>query len=205
MPLFKRRKAATGDPIGEFWAWWTAKGAEAVATAIAKQDPNSTADVLSHYVSRIHGNLDWELGPGLHASHVLVVTAAGDPGTRAFARRWLRAAPPSDQTWEYADMRRPAPDVTIRFEGMPPVQIDAAVVTIEADTREAALHVGVHHPTFSDLPEHLQKRVTFLLLDLVLGEEPRRDLGRRDRDSGGAPGGRSTDHSVAAGCGGLRC
>jgi hypothetical protein len=171
MPLFRRRKAASGDPIGEFWAWWTATGADAVATAIANQDPNATAEELSRRVSRIHGNLDWELGPGLHAAHVLVVTAAGDPGTRAFARRWLRAAPPSDQTWEYADMRRPAPDVTIRFEGMPPVQIDAAVVTIEVDTREAALHVGVHHPTFSELPEDLQKRVTFLLLDLVLGEE----------------------------------
>jgi hypothetical protein len=173
MPVFKRRKRVqgSGDPIRDFWAWWTATGAAEVAAAIARQDPSSTADVLSEHVTRVHENLDWELGPGLHAQHVLVVTAAGDPGTRAVARRWLRAAPASDQVWEYADMRRPAPDVTIQFEGMPPVQIDAALVTIEADSREAALHVGVHHPAFSQLPDDLQKRVTFLLLDLVLGEE----------------------------------
>jgi hypothetical protein len=174
MPLFKRRRkadAAGGDPIGAFWTWWTATGAAEVAAAIARQDPSTTADLLSKHVARIHGNLDWELGAGLHAEHVLVVTAAGDPATRAIARRWLRAAPSSDEVWEYADMRRPSPDVIIQFEGMPPVQIDAALVTIEADLREAALHVGVHHPTFSQLPEDLQKRVTFLLLDLVLGEE----------------------------------
>jgi hypothetical protein len=172
-PGFQRRRAAVagGDPIAAFWTWWTASGAAEIAAAIARKDPGSTADLLSRHVSRIHPNLDWELGAGLHARHVLVVTAAGDPGTRAIARRWLRAAPVSDELWEYADMRRPAPDVTIRFEGMPPVQIDAALVSIEPDTREAALHVAVHHPTFRELPEDLQKRVTFLLLDLVLGEE----------------------------------
>jgi hypothetical protein len=171
MPIFKRRRRSTGeaDPIGAFWSWWIGSGATLVADAIARQQPTETSAVLSEHLGRIHNDLEWELGPGLHARHVLIVTAAGDPGLRATARRWLRAAPPSDHTWEYADLRRPGPAFTIRFDGMPPIAIDEAVVTVEPDA--AAIHVGVHHPAFPELPVDVQRRVTFLMLDLVLGEE----------------------------------
>jgi hypothetical protein len=173
MRMFKRRRtqAAPADLIGEFWGWWETTGAAEIAEAISLRDLTAAGAVLSDRVRRIHPNLDWELGRGLHAQHVLIVTAAGDPGTRGIARRWLRAAPTSDDVWEYADMRRPSPDAGIKFDGMPLVSIDAALVTIEPDRREAALHVEVHHPTFPTLPDELRKRVTFLLLDLVLGEE----------------------------------
>ncbi|MGC4937621.1 DUF695 domain-containing protein [Kribbella sp. DT2] len=169
MRIFKRRRSV--DPIGEFWGWWNDTGARQVADAIARKDPSSTSAVLAEHVNAIHGGLDWELGPGLHAKHTLVVTAAGDPATRAVARRWLRAAPPSDQLWEYADLRRPSPEVTIQFEGMPPVVSDDALVAIDPDERAAAVHVGVHHPVFPQLSEDARRRITFLLLDLSLGEE----------------------------------
>ncbi|ADB35400.1 hypothetical protein Kfla_6402 [Kribbella flavida DSM 17836] len=169
MRIFKRRPVA--DPIEAFWGWWSAAGAEQVAAAVARKDPAATSGVLSEHVRAIDPGLDWELGPGLHAEHTLVVTAAGDPATRATARRWLRAAPPSDRLWEYADLRRPSPAVTIQFEGLPPVVSDEALVTIEPDERAAAVHVGVHHPAFARLPDEAQRRITFLLLDLSLGEE----------------------------------
>ncbi|MEV6285335.1 DUF695 domain-containing protein [Kribbella sp. NPDC051770] len=169
MRIFKRRRSV--DPIESFWGWWTTSGAEEIAAAIARKDPASTSAVLAQHVNAIHGGLDWELGPGLHAKHTLVVTAAGDPATRAVARRWLRAAPPSDEFWEYADLRRPSPEVTIQFDGMPPVASEQAVVAIDPDERAAAVHVGVHHPVFAQLSEDAQRRVTFLLLDLSLGEE----------------------------------
>ncbi|WP_433162837.1 DUF695 domain-containing protein [Kribbella sp. CA-247076] len=170
MPIFKRRKRTTGeaDRIGAFWSWWTGSGATLVAGAVARQQPAEAA-VLSEHLGRIHPDLEWELGPGLHAEYVLIVTAAGDPGLRATARRWLRAAPPSDQTWEYADLRRPGPAATIRFEGLPQIAVDEAVVT--TDPEAAAIHVGVHHPVFPSLPVDAQRQVTFLILDLVLGEE----------------------------------
>ncbi|QNE19263.1 DUF695 domain-containing protein [Kribbella qitaiheensis] len=173
MRIFKRRRttAAPADAIGAFWTWWRQTGATQIAAAIAERDLTAAGAVLSERVHKIHENLDWELSLGLHAKHVLIVTAAGDPGTRAIARRWLRAAPVSDQLWEYADMRRPSPDGGIKFDGMPLVAIETALVTIEPDRREAALHVEVHHPTFPALPEELRQRVTFRLLDLVLGEE----------------------------------
>ncbi|TCO49234.1 uncharacterized protein DUF695 [Kribbella antiqua] len=171
MPIFKRRKRSTVDvdPIGAFWSWWADAGAAQVADAIARQEPKESSAVLSDWIGRIDEDLEWELGPGLHAQHVLIVTAAGNPSRRAVARRWLRAAPPSDHLWEYADLRRPGPVFTIKFEGLPPIPIDDAVVSIEPDA--ASIHVGVHHPVFPELPIDVQRRVTFLMLDLVLGEE----------------------------------
>jgi uncharacterized protein DUF695 len=171
MPIFKRRKrtAVEADPIGAFWSWWSESGAALVADAIARQVPADLSDVLTDLIARIDPDLEWELGPGLHAQHVLIVTAAGNPSRRAVARRWLRAAPPSDRTWEYADLRRPGPAFTIRFDGLPPIPIDEAVVSMEPDS--SSIHVGVHHPAFPELPVDVQRRVTFLMLDLVLGEE----------------------------------
>ncbi|RZU19838.1 uncharacterized protein DUF695 [Kribbella rubisoli] len=171
MPIFKRRRrnAAEADPIGAFWSWWSGSGATAVADAITRRQPTDVNVELNERIARINPDLEWELGPGLHATHVLIVTAAGNPAQRAVARRWLRAAPPSDQTWEYADLRRPGPAVTIQFDGLPPVATDESVVSIEPDT--ASVHVGVHHPVFASLSVDAQRRVTFLILDLVLGEE----------------------------------
>jgi hypothetical protein len=171
MPIFKRRKrnVVEADPVGAFWSWWSATGAAYVADAIARQEPTDANAPLTERIARIHPDLEWELGPGLHAEHVLIVTAAGNPELRAFARRWLRAAPVSDRLWEYADLRRPGPAVTIRFDGLPEVPIESAVVSVEPDS--ASVHVGVHHPAFPSLPVEVQQRVTFLILDLVLGEE----------------------------------
>ncbi|MFD7156691.1 DUF695 domain-containing protein [Kribbella sp. NPDC059898] len=171
MPIFKRRRrnAVQADPIGAFWSWWTTTGGAAVADAVARREPGGANAELTERIGRIHPDLEWELGPGLHAEHVLIVTAAGNPAQRATARRWLRAAPPSDHAWEYADLRRPGPAVTIQFDGLPPVAIDESLVSIEPDS--ASVHVGVHHPAFASLSVDTQRRVTFLILDLVLGEE----------------------------------
>ncbi|MEV5962947.1 DUF695 domain-containing protein [Kribbella sp. NPDC051952] len=171
MPIFKRRKRTVveADPIGAFWSWWTASGASEVADAVARQEPTGASPALTERIGLIHPDLEWELGPGLYAQHVLIVTAAGNPEHRAVARRWLRAAPPSDEIWEYADLRRPGPAFTIRFDGLPPIPVEEAVVSVEPDA--ASIHVGVHHPTFPSLPVDVQRRVTFLILDLVLGEE----------------------------------
>ena len=171
MPIFKRRRQTVveADPIGAFWSWWSATGAAVVADSIARKEPTETSGLLTERIAEIHPDLEWELGPGLHAEHVLIVTAAGNPTHRAVARRWLRAAPPSDETWEYADLRRPGPAFTIRFDGLPPIPVDEAVVSVEPDA--ASIHVGVHQPVFPQLPIDVQRRVTFLILDLVLGEE----------------------------------
>ncbi|GAA0580049.1 DUF695 domain-containing protein [Kribbella sandramycini] len=171
MPIFKRRKSAAveADPIGAFWTWWTETGAAELADAVTDGWPAGLTATFGDRISRIHPELDWEFGPGLHAQHALIVTAAGNPARRAVARRWLRTAPESDQVWEYADLRRPRPTKTIRFEGLPEVPIEKSVVVAEPDA--SSIHVGVYHPAFPELPPAARQRVTFLILDLALGEE----------------------------------
>ncbi len=79
MPIFKRRRrnAADADPIGAFWSWWSGSGATAVADAITRRQPTDVNVELNERIARINPDLEWELGPGLHATHVLIVTAAG--------------------------------------------------------------------------------------------------------------------------------
>ncbi|HEU4946879.1 MAG TPA: DUF695 domain-containing protein [Kribbella sp.] len=168
---FLKRRRKPADPVGDFWAWWTDSGARLVADAIAAGNPQSIVGELAGRIDRIEPELAWELGPGLHAEHVLVVTAAGNPGLRAAARRWLRAAPAADELWEYADLRRPTPDAVLRLEGAPPMPVAETLVTVQPDDAAAAIHVGVHHPAYPGLPRQLQQTATFLLLDAILGEE----------------------------------
>lgn len=173
MALFSRRKSATtkGDPIESFWSWWQDSGGQMVAAAIGRKEPLSVVPDIAQHVKAIDAGLDWELGSGLHAEHVLVVTAAGKPELRSTARRWLRSAPPPDQTWEYADLRRPAPGGALTLEDGPHIPVSEAWVAIETDPNAAAVHVGLHHEAFDAIDERQRQIVTFLILDAVLGEE----------------------------------
>jgi hypothetical protein len=171
--LFRRsRTDASTTAVPEFWQWWATLGAAACAAALAA---GRTADVVSPLgaaVTRLHRELSWELAPGTTSEHVLVVTAAGDPRLRALARRWLRAAPPADAVWEYADTRPAERDLTwaLQVEG---AEVDAAgaVLACHLDEERACVDVVLHHPRYAALPADLRDQVTFLLLDHALGEQ----------------------------------
>lgn len=173
MGLFSRRRATAdgGAGIGDFWQWWAAEGARAVAAAIADREPGRIVAALSARVDAVHGGLAWELGPGgEHSQHVLVVTAAGDPALRPLARRWRLAAPPADAVWAYADMRQPTADagaVSLEIDGQ---QVDLARATAGARVVGAAVDVSVHHPAWAALEPQTRTQAAFLLLDTVLGE-----------------------------------
>lgn len=177
MRLFGRAKGpAAPDPaaatraIEEFWDWWHRAGAAQCAAAIAEPEPERLVGDLSGRVSAVHPGLAWELAAGGTARHRLVVTAEGDPTLRAVARRWLRAAPPADATWEYADLRQPVAslgDVTVSVGGDSMTFSD---VVVAARRTGHAFDVTVHHPLFAGLPEQDRRHLTFLALDAALGE-----------------------------------
>lgn len=163
--------AGRREAIRAFWAWWASEGADATAAAIADGEPGRVVDALSRQVSGVHERLAWELGPGGGDSeHVLVVTSEGDPQLRPLSRRWRLAAPPADQTWEYSDVRLPAPDVDGVVLRLGEVDLDAASASADARVDGAALDVVVHHPAYAHLPEQPRDTATLLLLDAVLGE-----------------------------------
>ncbi len=111
------------------------------------------------------------MAEGDPSTHVLVITAGGDPARRALARRVVLAGPDADETWSYVDTRPPAPDpdsIVLQLPGGPP--IDAPRVSVAARLEGTRFDVEVHHPAFADIPADQASMLTVLLLDAALGE-----------------------------------
>lgn len=174
MGLFRRgRRDETPptDAIAQFWAWWQAEGATATATAVADRAPERAGQAVSTHVGAIHPDLAWELAAGTSSAHLLVVSPEGNPDLRGTARRWLRAAPPADATWAYADTRQPVDDL----DGLE-LEVNGRViafkdVVITARREGLRIPVTVYHPAFPDVDHGTRATITYLALDTVLGEE----------------------------------
>ncbi len=172
MGIFRRKEAAVSGAggIAAFWEWWTASGAGECARAIAARQPEVVVETMSDRLGAVAPGLAWELAPGTTSAHRLVVTAAGNPELRAAARRWLRAAPPADATWEYADSRGPVGDLTGMTLTVGDVQVALDDVTVRTTREGNHYNVAVHHPAFAGLPEEARQAATFIALDTALGE-----------------------------------
>ena len=159
------------EAIAAFWQWWVDEGrSRAVAVFDERADPRPVADDLVPRLRAIHHELDFETGTGHAARHVLVVTPAGDPELRELAERWLAAAPPVDDAFEYDTWRRPVADpegVAVDLgDGRLALSDVRAVLTPRGDL----VDVETWHPAFADLPDQARGQITFLLLDALLGE-----------------------------------
>jgi hypothetical protein len=169
------RVVQQGDAIAiaGFWRWWTAKGADAAARAIATGSFGRLPDKISRRIDAIHPNLEWELAAGTQARHVLCITAAGLPELRPTAERVFRAAPPATSTWEY----RPARVANTNFAdarvelGSDSLRCADTRYQITVDDRYQVIDVGVYHPRFAQVGDDVQRSATFLLLDWLLGED----------------------------------
>lgn len=165
-----RNATAEVEAISRFWAWWQTEGAEQTALAIADQDPQRMAALLSKQIKAIHSELTWELAPGTENTHVLAISTDGDPQLRGVARRWRRAAPAPDGLWEYSDARLPAAEPTKMILSLGETDVDVASASAWARVSGADLDVVVYHPAFAELGEQERRLATLLLLDTVLGE-----------------------------------
>lgn len=181
MGFFRRRpspeqvRARQDEGIAAFWTWWVAEGRAQAAATFDHEDGESVRRLGAVLAERIHAvdpELSFETGSGRTARHVLVVTAAGNPGLRDVARRWLDAAPAADDAFEYAGFRRAVADpsgVAIGLDEHRTVDLASATVVTVVD--DGKVHVQVSHPEFASLPDDAQAQITFLLLDALLGEE----------------------------------
>jgi len=161
------------EAIAAFWDWWSASGKAEAAELFAGRGDQERFDAFGEALGswvRAIADLAVATGPGHDAKHCLVLTAGGDPDLRDVAARWLAAAPPVDEDFEYADHRQAHPDptsLTLRFDGG---ELDLASTTVVAVPEPPRVHVQVAHPQFAALPEEDRGQVTFLFLDAVLGE-----------------------------------
>lgn len=164
-------RATEADSIAEFWRWWTTTGGATVASAIEGKRPAAIAGEVSAQVHALHPDLAWETAAGDLTRHLLVVTAAGDGAVRALARRWLLAAPASDDTWSYADLRQPLLDPGTGSLVVAGEDIDFARTVVGARAVGNHLDVTVQHPAFAALGEDDRLQAAYLVLDAVAGEE----------------------------------
>lgn len=156
--------------IADFWAWWSASGAEEAAAAIADRDPQRVVDDLAGHVAAVDDGLAWEMAPGRTARHLLVVSPEGTPELRAVARRWLRGAPAADETWEYADARQPVAELDEVVLGVNGVELPLGQLAVETAPEGTRLAVTLHHPLLAALTEQERMSIGFLALDAAVGE-----------------------------------
>lgn len=174
MALFRRTSPASkGHPIFEFWEWWSESGADDLARAIGSGEYGSLPEVVAAKTSAIHPDLAWELGAGTGAQHRFSLTAGGIAELRPLAERWIRAAPPVTDTWEFASsLLRSSDDLDgdVEFAGHRVVLGDSRFsVTVDPDRHR--IDVVAYNPSFSVMPEQGQLGLTFLMLDWCLGED----------------------------------
>ena len=170
---FRRNRTPAPTPeeaVTAFWSWWDANRTRAGELVEAGQS-EQLAPELSQHVDAIDPGLGWELTPGSRSRHALVVTADGVPELRYLAQRWLLAAPPPDEIWEYVDARQPAwqPGAVLNLDGTD-VNLDEILVAGDSGDR-LRLDVEVYHPRMRELPQQARAQIAFLALDWLLGED----------------------------------
>ncbi|MET3932886.1 DUF695 domain-containing protein [Arthrobacter sp. OAP107] len=174
MGFFKRRAAPVSvHPIAGFWQWWVSDAAGRFSAAVDTGQWGELPAEMSPQVAAVHPGLAWDTGAGRAARSLLTVSSEGDPGLRRIAEQLLRAAPAADKSWEFAAARQPNSDAVDSF-----IEIDGhglhlgdARFRIAEDFDRERLDIGVHHPLFADMSEGVPLRVSFLLLDWILGED----------------------------------
>ncbi|RYJ04784.1 MAG: DUF695 domain-containing protein, partial [Actinomycetales bacterium] len=144
MALFRRSRAdSPRHPVSDFWTWWSTHD-----RSIDELQSAPVVDELTTLVAGIHPDLAWHFGPGTTAQHRLTVSSGGVAEVRPAAERWLRAAPPSNHTWEFASSQEADPSgLTHRLE-IAGQELDLELVRfrIEADVDSRRVHVTATHP-----------------------------------------------------------
>jgi hypothetical protein len=176
MRLFQRkdsqRKEAQLAAISAFWQWWPSMR-DVLDAAIQSGSVREHAEAIGQRVHAIHAELEWELTPGFGAQHALVVTSGGKAELRAVAARWLAAAPPPDDRWEYHDIRRADPkvfDSNLVFGDLK-LEVEKVRYAFSVDDQRGQIDVLCYHPGFAGAPEQVQAQVSYLTLDWLLGED----------------------------------
>ena len=174
MGFFNRKVATTPmHPIARFWQWWASEGAARFDSAVDTGQWGDLPDVMSTHLAAVHPDLAWDTGPGRAARSLLTVSSEGNAALRRIAEQWLRAAPPADESWEFAAARQPVSgigDNEIEIDGYR-LHLGDVRFRITADSERERLDIAVHHPHFSEMTDKSPLRASFLVLDWVLGED----------------------------------
>jgi len=160
------------ERIAAFWSWW-AENRPRLDAMLDAGDETGLAEALAPAVAAIDERLAWEIEPGRTAGQALVVTSAGAPDLRPLAHRWVRAAPPADERWEFHPSRQPHPNaMELRIQvGGREFAFDQIVLGMRIPPGKPRLDLVVYHPIYPDLDDETRTESALLALDWILGED----------------------------------
>ncbi|WP_409482875.1 hypothetical protein [Arsenicicoccus dermatophilus] len=167
----RRTRGDAAERIAAFWQWWSTTAPELEREL--RWGGNDAYQLLHERISpqidALDPGLAWDVGPGRVSSHLLTVSAGGDPSLLRVARQWLATAPPADEQWEYADLVQPSSlDLMLSIGAATITLAELRVDTIRLDT---GLHVVVQHPVLAPLADHDRLEIACLAVQLAVGEE----------------------------------
>ncbi|MDT7790197.1 MAG: hypothetical protein QOF58_8616 [Pseudonocardiales bacterium] len=178
MKWFRRRDAEdvapTHVPNAEeaarrFWERWF-ELVPVVSAALGDGEPHRVEDELDALVKSLHPDLMFSLEQGHMAMYALVVTGQEDPRLRPYTDAWIQNAPPTDMVWEFHDSVPPVPDPTEVVVNLGQVKMRLGDYRVVAQVDGDVVDVAVYHPALAELSEQQRQTMTFLPLDVTLGE-----------------------------------
>ncbi|MFC6094176.1 hypothetical protein [Saccharothrix lopnurensis] len=178
MSWFRRRREPGPVPVhlpnpdeaaAAFWAAWHDL-LPSVSAALGDRAPERVEERLAELVADLHPDLRFSLERGHRAIYALVVTGQEDPRLRPWTDAWVAAAPAEDVIWEYHDSVPPVPDPTLVTINLGARRLRLADVRVVARLSDGLVDVAVWHPDLPDLDDATRERLTFLPLDVTLGE-----------------------------------
>ncbi|MGW6936568.1 hypothetical protein ACWGE0_41395 [Lentzea sp. NPDC054927] len=178
MKWFRRRKAEDVTPAHlpnaeeaaqRFWERWF-ELVPVVSAALGDGEPHRVEDELKDLVRELHPDLMFSLEQGHMAIYALVITGQEDPRLRPYTDAWINAAPPSDMVWEFHDSVPPVPDPTEVIVNLGEVRMRLGDYRVVAQVDGDVVDVAVYHPALAELSDQQRQTMTFLPLDVTLGE-----------------------------------
>jgi hypothetical protein len=177
----------------QFWVRWE-RLLPLVGAALGDGEPNRVEHDLCEAVAALHPDLHFSLERGQHALYALVLSGQEDAALRPYTDAWKAAAPPDDVLWEYHDSVPPVPDpseVTVNL-GAHRISLADVRVAVQVDAAAGVVDVAVHHPALAELDQAGRDAMTFLPLDVTLGERLAGERLRRVESAPALPAGAIT-------------
>lgn len=178
MSWFRRRKPDVPSAVHlpnpveaaeRFWGRWS-ELLPVLSAALGDGEPHRLHDELARMVADVHPDLTFSLERGHIAMYALVVSGQEDPRLRPYTDAWIAAAPPADMVFEFHDSVPPVPDPTLVTINLGEHKIALADFRIVAQVDGDVVDVAVYHPLLGVLDEAQRRTMTFLPLDVTLGE-----------------------------------
>lgn len=157
------------EAVDAFWQRWATLRPQ-VAAALDVGHTDMVEPMVAAAVGVLDSRLGWSLGTGERSRYALMVTGEGDQVLRAITDAWLAAAPPADADWEYHDAAPAHEDPSEVTLALDDLHVPLSEIRVAAQPAGELVNVVVFHPVMARLHGAARDALSFVPLDVALGE-----------------------------------